>query len=485
LSGKDESTPWSDLTEKATSKLLQLAIDRTSADDWLAGGLLASAAGDAALAENLLEQARSQGADISAYLVGVAAASLTHAMELMEQEKFSEADVLLANIEEKYADTAWFVSNRPGIDAAKAEAKAGIYEAEAEKLYAKAKGLFEKEQLFDVKPLAEKLRGAYADSQAVTDITRKPSFTEMEKSVADLGNFITVRQDGKGDYTNIQAAIDAAPPNSLIEIQDNGPYNEKIEIQQEGLTVRGKTACWPIISSVGRVTGFPRLVVASARGTTIERLVLAHSGGAGSDQALLSGEFRVRSAILWGEEPSYCLHGNFDFETCALHVYPCAKSRVVARDCFWMAGDFHTGLNHVALTNVVIHKVDHMPLQLPLQSELRSCTIHVPVYVRKPAVVLGDCILPSVQSSQSDTVIQFCNVYRNPPFIDQAKPGKGCFSQDPQFVNPTNFDYRLMPTSPCIGKASDGGDIGCRFTPGMIEVLQKALELRAKGIIKF
>jgi len=34
-------------------------------------------------------------------------------------------------------------------------------------------------------------------------------------------------------------------------------------------------------------------------------------------------------------------------------------------------------------------------------------------------------------------------------------------------------------------KASDGGDIGCRYTPEMLEILEKALELRRKGIIKF
>jgi hypothetical protein len=32
---------------------------------------------------------------------------------------------------------------------------------------------------------------------------------------------------------------------------------------------------------------------------------------------------------------------------------------------------------------------------------------------------------------------------------------------------------------------SDGGGTGCRFTPEMLEVLEKALELRKKGIIKF
>jgi len=48
--------------------------------------------------------------------------------------------------------------------------------------------------------------------------------------------------------------------------------------------------------------------------------------------------------------------------------------------------------------------------------------------------------------------------------------GKDCLSADPLFRDPANLDYRLMPGSPCIGKASDGGDIGCRYTPEMIEL---------------
>ena len=53
------------------------------------------------------------------------------------------------------------------------------------------------------------------------------------------------------------------------------------------------------------------------------------------------------------------------------------------------------------------------------------------------------------------------------------------------FVDPTNLDYRLKPGSPCIGKASDGGDIGCRYTPEMIELCKVALDLRRRGILKF
>jgi hypothetical protein len=33
--------------------------------------------------------------------------------------------------------------------------------------------------------------------------------------------------------------------------------------------------------------------------------------------------------------------------------------------------------------------------------------------------------------------------------------------------------------------ATDGGDIGCRYTPQMIEMCQIALKLRDEGVIRF
>ncbi|MHC4405649.1 MAG: hypothetical protein ACYTG0_38880 [Planctomycetota bacterium] len=81
--------------------------------------------------------------------------------------------------------------------------------------------------------------------------------------------------------------------------------------------------------------------------------------------------------------------------------------------------------------------------------------------------------------------VEFCNVISTPRRLEPGELGKGCLRVNPLFHNPANLDYRLKPTSPCIGKASDGGDIGCRYTPEMIEMVEKALELREKGIIKF
>jgi hypothetical protein len=117
--------------------------------------------------------------------------------------------------------------------------------------------------------------------------------------------------------------------------------------------------------------------------------------------------------------------------------------------------------------------------------ELRSCSFIQPLVLAGPQATVSDCILPSIEVMQPGIQIDHCCVHGEKPFLDLAKPGVGCFRANPHFANPDHFDYRLMPTSPCIGKASDGGDIGCRYTPEMIEMLKLTLDLRAKGVIKF
>ena len=249
-SGKIELHPWGKLNQKVRPKLLQLVIDPNNADDWLSAGVLALVCNDAALAEKLFAKAQSLGAEADRYLASLADTALAEANELLEKKEFRKAKIALADIEKKYAKTTWFASNRESFDATRAAVKSGIYESEAEELYAQAAKLLKDNEPFDLKPLVEKLKTDYADSTAVTDAKQKPSFVEMESVVAKLGKRITVRQGGKGDHKTIQTAINAAPPNSLIEIQDVGPYNEEIVIpkEKEGLTIRGKKDCWPIIN---------------------------------------------------------------------------------------------------------------------------------------------------------------------------------------------------------------------------------------------
>ncbi|NQU22498.1 MAG: protein kinase [Candidatus Nealsonbacteria bacterium] len=485
-SGKTELLAWKDLNEKARPKLLQLVVNPTSADDWLSASLLALSSNDTVLAEKLFPKARSMGTDIGPYLAPLAQAAFSQVEELMNQKQFTEANTTLTNLEEKYATIPWFAEHKPSFAAARARANSGIFEAEAETLYEAAVALLKQEQLFDVKPLVEKLKTNYAASVAVTDTDRSPSFANLEQAVADLGKMLTVRQDGKGDHKSIQAAIDAAQPNSLIEIQDSGPYNEKVAIQKEGLILRAKKGVWPIITSIGPTTNFPTLMSVRASQVTIERLILAHGAPAGDHPGCLTvgpGPLSVRSCIVFAKGAhAFGNHADCHIENSIIVGSGAVQAPLTVKDSLWFGGSNYNWAKS-NYENVLISG----KLSAGSQCKARFCTMGEPLNLSGTEdTALVDCILPAVQAAKPGARIVNCNVYGKPPaFIDQAKPGEGCFGGNPQFANPKKLDYRLMPTSPCRGKASDGGDLGVRYTPEMIEMLKRALQLSEQGIIKF
>jgi hypothetical protein len=495
-----EHFAWPDLTPKTLDRLIALTINKDSPDDWLSAGLLfltrvaqpPSAVG-ASAAEEAFEKAKSLGASIDRYLDPLASAAFSSAKALLDKKDFPAAETALAAIEKKYSATPWLAAHKDDLASARAAAKSGIAESEAEKLYAEAAKLFEKKELFDLKPIIEKLKAEYSKSRPVTDAERKPSLAEMAKATETLGKFLTVRQDGKGDFKTIQAAIDAAPPDSVIEIQDNGPYYEKVLVPKEkpGLTLRGRKGCWPLIRSGGPLGRVVQLVVSTAPRTSLERLVIAHTdaGGQGNGPLFLGGAegCRIRS-IIWG---GGTYHGDFgpdgEVESCFCYGVGGGfgmKTPAVLR-CTIFLNTHSVGIGGEAkatIEDVLAVNVSGVGVSSP--AELRHCTITTELGLGAQGILVRDCILNSVVSSKAGNLIESCDVMtRN--FVELARAGKRCFSLDPQFRDPANFDYRLKPTSPCRKKASDGGDIGCRYTPEMLEMLEKALELRKKGIIKF
>ena len=156
--------------------------------------------------------------------------SFASAKTSLAKGDFTSAAEALTAVEQKYAATPWLAAHKDEVASAREAAKAGIAESEAEKLYADAARLFEKKELFDLKPIIAKLRADYSKTRPVTDAARKSTFADMLKATETLSKFITVRQDGKGDCKTVQAALEAAPDYSVIEIQDNGLYNEKLEL---------------------------------------------------------------------------------------------------------------------------------------------------------------------------------------------------------------------------------------------------------------
>ncbi|MFW6161931.1 MAG: hypothetical protein ACODAJ_04130, partial [Planctomycetota bacterium] len=486
--GKTEDHPWQDLTGRSVERLIGYSIDEASAEDQLAAGILMLGVGDAGAAEEHFAQAKDRGAAIAPYLGPLAAASFAHAQALLEEKKFEPAAEAIAAIETRYAKTPWFAAHKQDVAEALAQARAALADAEAEKLYVRAAALFKKKDLWALKPLIAKLQADCPNATLLTDATRKPTFAEMAAAVAKLGKRLTVRKDGRGDFNSIQPGIHAAPPNSLIEIQDSALYNGRVGIGKghRGLTIRGKYGSWPVVSCDEPKRTNDVLVNISARAVLLERIVIAyqrpwatmglHFWGGGElqlESVIVAGAARMGSGgrlkasnSIWVGEINLCCPGTF-------------------MSCPWLGG---VGTSH-ALKSLLVENCVCGGLSVAGSYDkctIRRSTIAGRLFLARPSNRVVDCIVGGIEARSDETTITHCDVFRSQdPFLDQANPGKGCLSRDPQFRDPKKLDYRLKPTSPCRKRASDGGGIGCRYTKEMLEMLKLAHELRRKGIIKF
>ena len=485
---RTEAHAWLDLSTRTASRLVQLVIDRQSADDCLAAGILALALDDAPSAEKHFEEAKSLGASIKRYLGPLARAALAEASARLERKEWQQALATLDALEKRYAETPWLAAHEDDVTRAREQARDAIAEAKAERLYARAVALFQRKGLFELKPLVERLKADHPRARAVTDTARKPTFAEMAAAVAKVGKLLTVRKDGKGEYTTVQGAISLAPPRSVIEIQDSAFYDEKIVIAKgkEGITVRGAKGRWPVIHFT-RLGSSQPLVHVTASGVAFVQVVLTNYDTPQAYPDCLrvqAGPLRLQRVILYAKGNHHPVIGpaGTEIDLCLLTGGRPAsfQGEVKIRDSLVMCGVACAGEAPLEAVNSVMGKAT-----LDRECRLRRCTLPGGVDFRYEPNSLSDCIVRWVETARPKNRIDFCDLYDKSPLAGLAKPGKRCFSADPQFVHPGNLDFRLKRTSPCRGKASDGGDIGCRYTPEMLEMLKLALELRKKGIIKF
>ncbi len=480
-SGQDELLTWDNLGSQAPARLLQLAVDQEAPDDWLHAAIFAMAVGEDDLAERLLVRASQMDVDIRPYRETLARTALHEARALLDANENKKAVQAMEMLESKYADTSWLSAHQAAVAAVRSAAEQGVWQQQADELFAQAVDRLEQDQLFELRSLIDRLQTDYAGSNAVTDSDRNPSFVHLAAAVAKLGKRLTVRQDGRGDFTEIQAAVEAASPHSLIEIQDAGPYREPIVIRKDGLVLRGRSGVWPIITSAGFPAAVEKLIQVAASDVQLEQLIVIHSNIGGNDPRGIdlrsSRGCRVSRLIASCSGHTIALHG--------------PDHRLAHVDHVFVAGEMHGMLhitNSICLRRTMASYAENSVLGAwdlrGDECQARRCVILDRVVLR-PGSALVDSIVPSVQASDADVRIEFCNVHGDPPFIDRARGGEGCFSSPPMFAAPKNADYRLLPNSPGIGKASDGGDVGVRYTPGMVELIKRAFELRARGNIKF
>ena len=116
------------------------------------------------------------------------------------------------------------------------------------------------------------------------------------------------------------------------------------------------------------------------------------------------------------------------------------------------------------------------------KGQIRSSTIRAPVNFSTTSNEVRNSIVSCIKSESPAIAINYCMV---PKVTGLATLGVNCLTSEPQFRNADLLDFRLAPMSPGVGKASDGKDLGVRFTPEMMQIFKKAVELRKAGLIRF
>lgn len=489
---KAEVHTWQSLDGRLIEQIVQLTIDGDSANDRLAAGILALARKDAASAVKHLEKARALGADIEKYLDVLAAAAFAKARQRMEKKQFSEATAALNDIEKKYAKTSWFAAHKDEFDTVRQEAAAAATEAEAEKIYAQAAKFFKKKMLWELKPLVEKLQADYGETKVITDTKRKPSLTEMAKAVASLGPRVTVARKVKADFRTIQAAVDVVTkPNSKIEVIDASVYKEKVRIEGKekaglllsarpkvGATIDGGGSSGVCITVKAPSVGIDGFTLTNAKmgvrleapkcsirncaivrriGDSIFQPAGVNSKGFVIERSVLRGSLFmrgvIRQSVVYGKRlqcfhiqmVDSVIHGNIDNAAGVVGLTNCLIIGDVG--CFWTA-------------------------------QICRCTILGGVTAGRGAVLMEDSICESLRLMKTgEPTLSHCNLFGQKERLPRGV-AKHCFSANPRFRSAKRGDYRLGKKSLCRSKASDGKDIGCRFTPELLEARALAKKYR-------
>ncbi len=472
---KRELLAWPDLGPKAMNKLLALVVRREDSGDWLAAGLLGLAGQDVQSAERYFDKAQSLGADIAPYRALLATKDFAKVRELLDKRKYADSDALLTALGEKYGSLPWFTANRAELDAAAKEAKRGLREREAEAVYAQAAGRFHDGDLYELKPLVERLKTQYADSAVLADPQRKPSLAELEKAVVDLGPLVRVRNDGKGDAKTIQEAVNNAAGNATIQIEEAGPWTEQIVVPsgKEGLTICGKRGLVPVITTAGAQNSYSENFLVHSPQLSLERLVIVHAGSGGPLGTAITADktaLFLRGVLVHGH-----IHASkLDSQQSAFAAGVRVDGDVVAKDSvFFVHVDFKASCS---FQNVLVCG----GANCGADSRLRHCTIDGPLQLSGMSSIVSDCIVSTINAANDSPAIEHCDVFGDNPYANRAVPGKGCLNTPPRFADPKSLDFRLLPGSPCRKAASDGGDMGVAGTPEIQALLKLAAELRSR-----
>jgi len=280
-----------------------------------------------------------------------------------------------------------------------------------------------------------------------------------------------VSSDGAGDYANIQAAIDAVPANSIIELADGyyfGPGNRDLDFHGKALTIRSRSGrpADVVVWCEGAGRGFHfhtgETNASSVRGITIHGGYAADYGGgihcSGAAPSILNCVITACTAGLRG--------GGIYVTGAQPVINSCVISDNTAQDgggiAWWNANgtlwnDLMTGNSADRGDAIYASSADLY---------VHGCTFDQNYGLGYDAALYG--------TSGGGFTFTSCIVWNNDgnPMINNGLatyscfyapfPGTGNISSNPQFASGPGGDWYLATTSPCVN--AGGNYLATSFT---------------------
>jgi hypothetical protein len=247
--------------------------------------------------------------------------------------------------------------------------------------------------------------------------------------------------------------------------------------EKEGLTICGKRGLLPVLTTAGAANTYSENLLVQASQVSLERIVIIRADSGGPLGTAITAEkasISLRGAIVSG----HVRLGRLDLDQSVCVGSMHASDGIAARDGVFFG---HVNCNaSCSLRNVLVCGAAGGGVTLGADSDLRHCTITGPLRLAGLAGTVVDSIVQSIDTPNSSHTIEYCNVFGDTPYLNQASPGKECRKSPPLFGDAKGFDFRLQSGSPCRKAGSDGGDMGFAYTPELQTLLKLVADLRGR-----
>jgi len=270
-------------------------------------------------------------------------------------------------------------------------------------------------------------------------------------SASQARSFV-VRKDGKGDFKTLRRALDSVPNGSLIEIADDGVYQDYslIYLTKDDITLRGTEGKSPTIDN-SIDTGAHPVALHTGEGWRFENLRFK---GTGSSTLLSCGARSVVENCVFSD-------GRIGLSGAPRGIKNCLFRRVE---------------NAIVLSKLDDTTIEHCTIHGALSAvrlsgtDYRSIRIVANIMVARTALDLSDARVDSLVSDYNCffyekaapvVIVTEGKTYRTLSVWQQKGQDRNSIMADPMLDFKDDW-YGLKPQSPCKRKAPGDSDIGVR-----------------------